>query len=208
MFSLLAFFGCSNSSMPSTSTTTFFPLQPGEHWVYSITDFDSLGQVLRVRLDTITVLTASSALRPGWMPLVHSNQEFLYDTNWMLMRTDGLWQWPRYDPSPSLLCKYPTTVGDTFGLVENFPIDTSGPFTAAFIKTVSTAKQITTPAGTFTCIEYACLKEQLDRNSSAVTHTDTISTRLLSPGVGDIDFRYYYPAGYPKHVQEWLLIAR
>ncbi len=182
MLSALAFFGCSNTSAPSTSATTFFPLNQGEYWAYSISTFDSVGALISIAPDTLRVVALPARFGPSWQTTVHSKY---IDTEYYSLRSDGVWRRDNYAYYPTLIHKYPTNPGDTFSTTfDTTGLSYDGTYLQEFYRTIAVDEQVTVPAGTFSCIHYDWIWQQIDRATSTMLRSDTITEALVARATG------------------------
>lgn len=178
----LTLYGCSNSSTPSTSATLLYPLSPGEYWAYSVSTFDSVGALVSSLPDTVRVLDVTSRFGPEWQTTVRPRY---LDTEYYSFRSDGVWRRDNYAYYPTLIYKYPTNVGDTFNTTfDSTGTDVTGTYLREAYRTVSVNEHVTVPAGSFSCIHYDWIWDEIDTATSKLLKSDTITETFVSRGIG------------------------
>ncbi len=141
LLSVIAVFavsGCSKSDSTPNNTTQEDP-KAGSKWVYKYTTYNESGAVI-LSLNITLVATAQTYSGSSWLLLTEqtSGQQFIA----IQKRTDGWWQIPLPNTTPSLWYKNPCAVNDTYNLTIN-----DG--TTDQAKIISTTASATVPAGTF-----------------------------------------------------------
>lgn len=134
-------------------------------WIYRVTDYDTLDNVIRTRTDTVTIVGESVIDGQPWF--VTS----LDDEVWA-NREDGFWIWQDYDSDftePYLLIKYPAVAMEDYPIpVEEIHFDT--------MNVADTDADVSVPYGTFHAVTYR-LADYLD---------STLSLGYYVPGIGKV----------------------
>jgi len=191
------------------------PLALGNRWIGQITEFDSVGSIMSIRLDTQTVYRSEVVNGETWYyknstPLMIVSKPGSPDSLDTLQgaytnRIDGLYSAiaPNFS-NAALTAKYPASEGDTL-----FRISLGdSTFEAWDVKTVvSTAASLTVPAGNFSCYQY---RENLVRRKDGVITSSPLSGVYYAPGIGLIQYEYdMIEGGYPRvksHHALWQLV--
>jgi hypothetical protein len=131
------------------SSSEILPLAVGNSWIYAITAFDSLGNVLGNGIDTSIVSRDTTIDNETWYILYNRGAP----VNLGINRSDGYWSRAvTLSPNttniatlgdPYLSAKFPTATGQVF-------VNETGYSTVV----LDTDTTVTVPAGTFRCYEY------------------------------------------------------
>jgi hypothetical protein len=123
---------CNRDDNPVTpgSPVQLMPLQVGNQWSFRITFFDTLGNVVTTRHDTMRVLRDTTLNNENW---------FVTTSGIYSNRSGGLWSWRM---NPVLAFKYPGTTLDTVRAY------------GTTVSIVSTNELATVPYGSLSCYHY------------------------------------------------------
>jgi hypothetical protein len=150
-FLLLIFSSCKKSDSGSTPTTTD-EIRVGSRWVFKYTQYNENGSVVGTTNLTF-VATTQTIAGSSWLLLTEQSSSLPYIA--LQKRTDGWWQVPLPNTTPSLWFKYPCAVNDSYNITVSDGTTDTG-------KVTSTNASVTVPAGTYN----NCIKvEQHDTNS-------------------------------------------
>jgi hypothetical protein len=140
-------------------TGVIIPLKEGNVWYYKVTEFNSLGDILRIYTDSIRVFKEKSINNEKWFevyfPMI-SEKSILNMTNSDIGLNAKCVDFPLYDGNTLLLAKYPE-INNTY--YSGFIIDTintsSTNLDTASIMFQSVNQSITVPKGNYDCIKYS-----------------------------------------------------
>ncbi|MBS1902372.1 MAG: hypothetical protein JSS75_01550 [Bacteroidetes bacterium] len=183
--------GCSSSStQPETAPTpttirTLFPLAVGNSWTYQVTNYDANTGAVSQRstyttsIDSAVTINGQTAYKYGSGSAYQSFSGNDLQYSYTPSGRTGMITLVRY--------RYPMLVGTPQKVLDTTYSDQSRQVTT--LEIVDSAKKVTVPAGTFTCVQFRTVI--LSTFSAAPLDTAQVTDDYLAPGVGLVRTAHY-----------------